>query len=584
MATVTIPRLPTEQEFWDWAGRVPVASRDTSFGPIRPWGTQRELIRVIFDALARDVHQVLVVKAGQVGASLAMQLLSLFWFFRYPGLQSVFVCDAEDNRMFFRDNLRSMSQAAPADSPAITMDNKHQMVWANGTRLFLNVSGPRTGRRLGVGRGFAFGHLTEVPLWDNPASMTYLRTRFSDSHPARLLVSEGTPRGRNWFYDLWDEAEASADIVVCFLGWWMREDNAFGRDTAEYRKYWDGRLRPVEQRWAKTIAARWKRRIAPEQWTWRRWYEAEKAGGDARLAEQEQGTLPETAFEATGLSFLGLDVLRACRRAVAGYKAPARYRYEFGRQIEDTQLKPTLPQHAALEVWEQPEAAIGYVVASVPAHSATPECSDNVSSVWRADRDWLEQVAEFSLDDDVCGMQPFAWVCVQMIASYRARWRNFIMEISGPGMGVFDEMQLLQSTGWGTSRRPAVVAEIGGMRHYVWRRPDVMNTGAAWQWKMSPDLRSWLLKRLRDQISNGRVIVRSPALLAEMERVRQIRDQFIPEGRVIADHRVVAAALAVEAWARRLRPLFARVQGPSRATSVQGRLVGNFFDALRARK
>ena len=45
------PSLPSEQEFWDWASQVPVASRDKAYGPITPWGTQRRLIHEIFEGL-----------------------------------------------------------------------------------------------------------------------------------------------------------------------------------------------------------------------------------------------------------------------------------------------------------------------------------------------------------------------------------------------------------------------------------------------------------------------------------------------------------------------------------------------------
>ena len=72
--------------------------------------------------------------------------------------------------------------------------------------------------------------------------------------------------------------------------------------------------------------------------------------------------LVEDSFEATGLTFLTTDALRASRRAVASAPTPERWRYEWGARLEDTRLKRTIPGRDVLQVWEPSEPAQGYVV------------------------------------------------------------------------------------------------------------------------------------------------------------------------------------------------------------------------------
>ena len=180
-------------------------------------------------------------------------------------------------------------------------------------------------------------------------------------------------------------------------------------------------------------------------------------------------------------------------------------------------------------------------------------------------------------------MQAFSWVCAHLVGAYAATRRAFILEtLGGTGQGVLQELKRLRDSGWGTSRRPTLNDMIGGVHHYLWRRPDSLTGSLALQWKTSRENRAMLMNRLRDQIAGGAVLVRSPQMLAELERVRQKGDEFIPEGKRPADHRVFAGALAVESWASQLRPAFVRVQGHSKAETVLERSVAGFFDRLRA--
>jgi hypothetical protein len=585
MANASTFPLPTEQEFWDWAKAVPVPSRDAAFAPITPWGTQRALIRAIFDALHKDIRQVVCLKGGQVGASTVMHLFELFWMERFPGLQGACVVDSDDLREFFRDNLSLMmgeqdyGDQASKDSTKLRRNNKNAILWKNGSRLLFQTAGPRTGRRVGIGRGVAFVIGDEVALWPNPASLTYLRTRVSNIHPARLSTYLSTARGRNWFYDLWLDAADAADMTRVFLAWWMREDYRLAIDTAAFKQFWDGKMTTPEKAWMRELRRRYSVELDPEQWAWRRWYVAEKAGGDDRIADQEEPTLPEDAFEATGQSFLGQDLVVRCRNSLKLAPKPTPYRYEFAARLEMSKVLKTKPALADLLVWEDPKPAEAYVIACVPSYSSATECATAAVSVWKGSLDALVQVAAYSGEN--VGLQACCWVCVHLLGLYRVKHRAFILEVAGTGMGVLKEFQQLQSTGWGTHIAPDVRKFVGPIHQYIWRRPDTSAGGGAYQWKSSPDLQCWLLRRLKDQIGVGAVVPRDPELVAEFERMRQVDDAFESEGRVNEEHRLMAAALAVESWSTQIRPLFKKVMAQhGDARSVMQRVVGNFFQRI----
>jgi len=585
MSSIPI-QLPSESSYWEFASGINVISKETGFGPVEPWGTQRRLIHAIFEGLKQDIRQFIVLKAGQVGATTEIQKLSQFWYHCFPGIQGVCVADSDELRDFCRDNMTIMLAELdeegniPDEDPKLRRNNKNMISFRNAGRLLYQTSGARSGNRLGVGRGFALGHCTEVALWSKPAAHTYLRTRWADKHPARLFIDESTARGRNWFYDLWVEADDAVDIQRIFLAWWMNEQNSIVSTDEKFLHYWDDKLDSFEQRCDRDIQRRYQTKLAPEQWAWRRWYLSEKAGGDERVANQEMPFLPEQAFEASGESFLGYHLIQRCRTTVKKEKKPQYFRYEFAQSMEDSRVLKTTQSNADLLVWEEPESAQAYVVAAVPANSSREECDTGVVSIWRATRDEIIQVAEFASTE--CGLQTFSWVCIHLLGVYQVQRRTFILEIVGPGAGVLQELQRLQQSGWGTRGVTSVSLRkvVGPITHYLWRRPDSLGAGAALQWKSSPELSSLVLRRLQDQLDCGRVRVRSPFLVDEMERMRREADKFVSDGRTIEEHRLMAAALAVESWSKQLRPLFKRVQGNATSKTVMNRLMENVFAQL----
>src|SRR5215475_11173863 len=102
------PTLPSPEAFWKWAKQIPVASRDKSYGPIRPWGTQIHLAHEIFTGLAEGYHQFVVHKGGQIGATMVGQLIATYWLTEFAGTQGAFVSNADDVSAFCRENISTM--------------------------------------------------------------------------------------------------------------------------------------------------------------------------------------------------------------------------------------------------------------------------------------------------------------------------------------------------------------------------------------------------------------------------------------------------------------------------------------------
>lgn len=318
-----------------------------------------------------------------------------------------------------------------------------------------------------------------------------------------------------------------------------------------------------------------------EQWAWRRWYVAEKAGGSHRLADQEMPTVWEDAFSASQERPF-LDHVTQQRLKNLADEPKATYVYEWGTHLEDIHPVPAGPQtEPMLAVWETPDYR-PVVVAAVPAYAIVEEDPAWVVSVWAAspDREQLEQVAEYASDLNV-GLQPFAWIALHLAGAYGAEHRTFVLEVGGLGMGVLAEIRRLVTLGWGSSRRAALNDFLGSVRHYVWRRPDTMGAMGALQWKSTPENEGRLLHQLRDQIQRGVVQPHSPAMIEELSRLEGHGESYDPAGETPRGHRVYAAALALEAYVTTIFPLLRRYRGIGTAPSSVGqRSVQEFMASL----
>jgi hypothetical protein len=134
------------------------------------------------------------------------------------------------------------------------------------------------------------------------------------------------------------------------------------------------------------------------------------------------------------------------------------------------------------------------------------------------------------------------------------------LEITGPGEAVFNEMnKLRQEAVQMVDRTPDGKIEYDlryvftMMRHYLYSRPDSMQQTLAYQWRTTASNKFSMMSSFKDSFELGRFVTHSMYLLDEMKTI------VVDGGSVEAeankkDDRVVAAALAHEAWRRWVRP------------------------------
>ncbi len=573
-----------ERAFWAFAGHVTIPSRDEGAVRFTPFTSQRYFIRALFTALADDRRQIVGLKPRQMGLTTVLAIFDLFWLLAHRGLIGQFAADSDSNKEFFRQLLAELYESVGPfprfHHGRLARNNRNGLAWQNGSQLlFQTASNVKVGR----GRGLVYLHGTEAPLWESEAAVASLRAAFSERHPARCFLFEGTANGYNWFYDLWQEAEQAVAMAAIFVAWWHHELYQVAPTSKIFRVYWDGHLTGDERAWQREITRKWAVTVAPEQWAWYRWKQAEVIGDEA-LMQQEFPTLPQVAFIASGHPVLGHVAMERLRTELAVQPRPQGYRYAFGKTVEDSALHPADPHTAELTVWEEPDRKSYYIVACDPAYWTGRDRS--VISVWRARRQVLTQVAEFASDS--IQTQQLTWVLLHLAGSYQPHsWR--ILEVNGPGLTVLSEIQRLQNYGWGASGPTAPLHDaFGGIRGYFFRRPDRTGGGTGLrEWYSTPRYRAGIFYRLKDCLLNaGRVIVRSPVLVDELASLRQDGEAFAASGRA-HDDRVTCLALAIESWSSQVAPLllYAPPEVPEETTpeepqAIPNRMLKDFFQRL----
>jgi hypothetical protein len=173
-----------------------------------------------------------------------------------------------------------------------------------------------------------------------------------------------------------------------------------------------------------------------------------------------------------------------------------------------------------------------------------------VIHVARAFADRLIQVAEF-VSPTVSTYQ-CAWVLAHLAGYYSGASGALVnLEISGPGTTVFQALNDLRETVMTQppKGKEAIRNVLNAMRHFLYRRPDALAGELAYQWRMTTDNKLAMMTGFKDSFELQRHILNSMHLLEEMKSVVYENGQIQAEGRK-KDDRVIAAALAHEAWVR----------------------------------
>src|SRR5439155_639275 len=107
-------------------------------------------------------------------------------------------------------------------------------------------------------------------------------------------------------------------------------------------------------------------------------------------------------------------------------------------------------------------------------------------------------------------------------------------------------------------------------------------------WKMSAEIRPWIIHQLRDEIERGHVVIRSPELIDGLDGLRRGEEgdaDVIEAGGVSDDSRVVCAAYACEHFLRNALPVVTALAGQRRPDryapkSVEARLVSGYLQGI----
>jgi hypothetical protein len=545
--------------FLEFIEHLTIDSKETGVSPLTLYGSQQRFLQEVCEGLDRGVRHFVCLKARQLGISTVSLAMDLFWLSVHEGLQGALITDTEGNRDKFRILLERYIASLPRRLRAgVVKNNRTNLVLANGSVLDYVVAGTRKAGAATMARSRAwnFVHGTECSSWGSEEGIASMMASLAQKHPDRLYVFESTARGKNLFWEMWNDANEDVHTQKAFfIGWWAKEDYAVSREDPRFKDYWTGKLDPGEEVLARAVKKRYGVELAPEQIVWHRWMRTVKIG-DEDLMNQEYPWTAEQAFIESGKSFFPArrvaDDIAFIRREQIAFKG---YCYRMTDNFMQTELEQvTRARDTELRIWEDPHPNGIYVVGVDPAYGRSDLKDRHCIELYRCFADALIQVAEYATD--VPETYQVAWVLAHMAGSYKNVWIN--LEINGPGPAVMRELQhLRQLMDAGYLREQANERKLDDVfsatRWYLYHRPDSLGAGYAYGWKTTADNKILILNQMRDAYSLRHLRIRSVPLLQEMETVIQDGSSIEASGRN-KDDRVFATALAHKAYIDWIRP------------------------------
>ena len=548
--------------FLKFASKIKVQSRDYGLMLFKMLGSQLYILDEICAGLEEGITVFVILKGRQLGSSTLFLLIDLFWAFEHGGLLGVFLTHQEGSREDFRTAIDVFFSETPKGFLVkYTHHNRNMLVLKNGSKFRYLVAGTSENRRGGLGRSGAanYVHSTETAFYGNGDDVNEFRSQVSSLYAHRLQIYETTANGFNWFWDFWELARKDPTKRCIFVGWWRDERNQLPLDHPFFDKYMpDGiktKLSPLERKRIREVREAYKFEISIQQVAWYRWHLESEKEGDQSLMDQEFPWTEDDAFQATGSKFFTAEALTTCTREAKKHPFKV-YRYKLGMRFEEIALQQTMDARAPLRVWEEASKFGYYVMGCDPAYGSSDEADRTVMSVWRCYADCMVQVAEF------CSTEPStyqaAWVLAHLAGYYGICWLMPILEITGPGQSVFDELEKVRKLAaeirpTQDDPTPAIRNILGNMKHYMYRRIDTLGASLVYQWRSTEELKQRMMNSFKNGVELGRVVPRSIPLLEEMRRIVNDGGHIGGEGRA-KDDRVIGAALAYQAWSSWCQP------------------------------
>ena len=512
-------------------------------------GTQTYVMDEISKGLENDIHFFVILKGRQLGITTVSLALDLYWQFTHPGWQGTLVSDTEENRDMFRSTLAMYMDGLPKEYKIpLVAHNRNQLVLQNRSRIFYQIAGNKS--RLGQGKAITYLHGTETASWGNEEGLASLIASLAENNPERLYLFESTAQGFNMFHDMYVTAKRAKTQRAIFCGWWRNQFYSIDPDSEIYKVYWDGKLTTEEKEWTRDIKKLYDVEINSRQMAWWRWKLYEGIKDDA-LMYQEFPPTEDYAFVMTGTSYFSnarcTDAAKISKKL--NYES---YRYSMGANFQDTEVLKSTERLGVLKVWEEPVDTAYYVIGADPAYGSSDWADRFCIQVFRAYADGLEQVAEFATSE--LNTYQFAWVIAHLAGAYKNSTLN--LEVNGPGQAVINELRNLkrQAASMGGAIGADLMNVYGSMQNYIWRRNDTLGgMSNSIGWLTTSATKERMLSYMKDYFERGMMDIFSMELIEEMKTIVRDGGSIQATGRN-KDDRVIAAALAVAAFAEQVQP------------------------------
>jgi hypothetical protein len=359
-------------------------------------------------------------------------------------------------------------------------------------------------------------HATECSSWGDEEGFGSLMNALAQKNPSRLYVFESTARGYNMFYETWEVAKESKTQMAIFIGWWRNELYAWADDDENFKTYWDGAPTQDELVWIAEVHKQYGYEVTPNQIAWWRWYVTEHMKGDETLALQEMPPTEDYAFQLSGSKFFSSErINQSYQRAVK--QECLYFKYQFGRNFEDTQFLETNKENAEVTIYETPDENGIYSLGADPAYGSSEWADEFAACVGRCFADRWVQVCEVGTADYT--EQQFAWVVAHLAGWYgRSITAECLLtlEMLGPGGAVYNELNNLRMRAASMRQgdpRAGAFDVIGRVRDYLWKKQDSLSGAFSYNWQTNQREKLRMMSTFRSYYERDSLELNSPAVV-----------------------------------------------------------------------
>jgi hypothetical protein len=556
-----------KEAFYEFLNHVECKSKERGWFVLGEnlYDAQIRVIEGIFDGLARGIHDFKILKSRQLGVSTIIRALMLFWsgIFELTGVLVFHTGQAlDDAKTELVDMLERMSPSY--NFPRKARSNRFMLSLANKSRIAMMAAGVKETKgsnALGASFAISLAHRSELCSYGNKSGLEAMRHSMARTNPNRIFVDESTARGRNLWWEIWNDAKKDPDCICIFIGWWSHPGQVIARGTAAFEKYTRFPLSDEEKQKIKIVKERYGHEITVEQIAWIRKemdFDADEDDPEKKdfsgdpIRKQEQPWYEEESWQSTESAFFDPEKLNDQANKWASSKFSA-YMFMAGFEFTDfTAIKAPNQRSVQLKVWEEPIEDSVYIVAADPAYGINEHNDRSCVQVVRCFSDGVDQVAEYAWP--LIDAQQLAWVMAALEAWYAGERSEIyrILEINGPGEATFRELrslkQKIQLQYFGSQLADRGLTNIQrNVRDYLYSRTDSMNPGHNYMFRTHSQLKVAIMERLRDFTNNGVLRIRSHETIDEMCDITREGDSI---GASNSDHddRPLALALACRQW------------------------------------